>query len=214
MGILILAHAHNTIIKVRCHAATHSLLTTYQKQSSNCGELARRTCSRVHMSDPVVTSRLPSIKMKGSMRQPRLNFSNDGGLPRSVQLQHYDGPDPPLRDDTASDSAPQRRRFIWPCVVVAGGAAVHGVEEVQHGLPGHRRLLRLRRRRRPCLPRRQLLAPPQDLRRRAPANGWPRLASSCPQATGTAGDPSITCEFFLRKGFSRFITRKKRTNSV
>ncbi|PUZ62769.1 hypothetical protein GQ55_3G013000 [Panicum hallii var. hallii] len=139
---------HNTVIKVRCHAATHSLHTTYQKQSSNCGELARRC------------------------------FFNDGGLPRSVQLQHHDNPDPPLRvrDHAASAPSPpqQRRRSIWPRGVVGGGAAVHGVEEVQHGLPGHRRLLRLRRRRRRCLPRRQLLAPPQDLRRRAPAHGWPR----------------------------------------
>ena len=65
----------------------------------------------------------------------------------------------------------------------AGG--VHGVEEVQHGLPGHRRLLRLRRRRQPRVPRRQLLPPTEALRRRAAAHGWPRHASPLPQATGT-----------------------------
>ena len=63
-------------------------------------------------------------------------------------------------------------------------AGVHGLEEVQHGLPGHRRLLRLRRRGQAGVPGRQLLPAAEALRRRALAHGWTGHAAPVPQAAG------------------------------
>lgn len=67
------------------------------------------------------------------------------------------------------------------------------MEEVQHGLPGHRRLLRLRRHRQPGVPRRQLLAPPEALRRRAPPHGRPRRAAPGSPPAGTVPYARTLC---------------------
>ena len=77
----------------------------------------------------------------------------------------------------------------------AGG--VHGLEEVQHGLPGYRRLLRLRRRGQAGVPGRQLLPAAEAQRRRAPAHGWTGHAAPVPQATGDYSTISEASVFFF-----------------
>jgi hypothetical protein len=104
-------------------------------------------------------------------------FSFQGGVP---------SPSDHEQQDTPFEGCQPRR----PCSSRGAGGigsppgGVHGLEEVQHGVSGHRRLLRLRRCGQAGVPGRQLLAAAEALRRRAAAHGWAGHAAPLPQATG------------------------------